>query len=86
MFLFLNHQEALRRGRGNNSPLQFGQIAFISCAHTPQKVHSWLHIKASASAASALLQCSHLLRISKAIGLRSLAGYTLFACLESFKM
>jgi hypothetical protein len=40
-----NGGESMRfRGRRTNSPPQFGQTAFISSAHSRQKVHSYVQM------------------------------------------
>ena len=47
------------RGRRTSSPPQLGQTARIDAAQSGQKVHSWLQMYASPSAASAASQRSH---------------------------
>jgi hypothetical protein len=63
-------QEALGvflRGRGTNSPSQFGQISANFAVHSTQNVHSNEQINASPPGESGRSQCMHRTFISNAI-------------------
>jgi hypothetical protein len=62
------HDFLARRGRGSNSPPQFGQRPFTASVQDVQKVHSKEQMRASPpSEANGVAHFSHLSRISSAM-------------------